>query len=173
MSDVKSTDNLSAFIYEFPMFEKIRPKELSEIFHIIERVKYDAGQVIFEEGDYGDAFYIVYKGMVDVFKGGNKIAVIGQNESFGEMAILEDMPRSATIVTSKASVLLRISKKDFEDLISQDHPAAFKLSYEMAKMLASRTRIRSEWLTDLLREDHMKYAQTELTGLVNHFSINE
>ena len=121
----------------------------------------------FNEGDDGDAWYIVYHGEVDVLKAGKKIAVIGKNECFGEMAILEDLPRSATVMASTDCLLLRISKEAFDELISDDHPVAYKLAYEMAKMLASRARVTSEWLTDLLNEERMKYMQTELTVLVH------
>ena len=61
-------ERLITFLLETPMFMSLTPSELMEMVHVVEAEKYQAGDVIFEEGDSGEAWYVLYKGAVEVLK---------------------------------------------------------------------------------------------------------
>ena len=168
----KMSDHFISFLHQTPLFDKLDQEELQQIFPIIEEVNCKADEIIFNEGDQGDAWYIVYRGTVDVLKDDRKIAVIGEKECFGEMAILEDLPRSATVVASQKAILLRIGKEVFQQLINENNLVAYKLAYEMAQLLASRQRVTTEWLSKLLKSDK-KSMVSGIRGIVGDYVVNE
>ena len=82
---------------------------------LLEEQQYDAGQIVFQEGDPGTAMFIIWSGRVAVVKGDFDSPTVlgyrGVGEIVGEMALLEDEPRSASIVALEAVRLLRISRE--------------------------------------------------------------
>ena len=150
MIDETTNEKIFYFIVETPLFDKLSPSEVMEIIDIVEEVDYEAGEEIFKEGDAGDAWYIVYNGLVQVVKDEQIIAFIKEKECFGEMSILNELPRSATVTASEDTILLRISKDDFDELVEERSLAAYKLIHEIAKQLATRQRTTSAWLSSLM-----------------------
>ena len=94
-------ERLITFLLETPMFDNLDPTEIMEIIHIVEVEQYQAGDIVFSEGDAGDAWFVLYSGAVEVLKHGaageKKITELGPRACFGEIAILDGSPRSATI----------------------------------------------------------------------------
>jgi CRP-like cAMP-binding protein len=80
-------------------------------------VPFAAGQVIFRQGDAGDAFYLVGRGSVRVLKDGAPVAELGAGGFFGEIALLFDVKRTATVEGIAAGDLYRMSRADFERMI--------------------------------------------------------
>ncbi len=93
---------------------------------LMEEQAYQQGDIIFQEGEAGDAMYIIWSGRVAVVKGDFAAPIVlgyrGPGEAIGEMALLEDRPRSASVVALEDMRLLRIKRKDFEQLL-QRNPA--------------------------------------------------
>ena len=88
-------------------------------------VSYPAGQTICSEGECGSEIFVLAEGKASVLAKGNnkkstKIAQIGQGEIFGEMAIIEDLPRTATLITDVNSKLVVIEKTEFENLMNKN-----------------------------------------------------
>jgi signal transduction histidine kinase len=85
---------------------------------------YQQGEFIFQEGEIGDAMYIIWSGRVAVIKGDIQSPIVlgyrGAGEIIGEMALLEGQPRSATIIALEDLRLLRIKREDFEQLLSSN-----------------------------------------------------
>jgi|GEM_PF-241954 len=85
---------------------------------------YEPGDFIFKEGEIGDTIYIIWSGRVAVVKGDFKNPTIlgyrGVGEIIGEMALLEDRPRSASVVALESSRTLRIKREDFEQWLSEN-----------------------------------------------------
>lgn len=79
---------------------------------------FEAGQVVFEQGDAPDRLFIIQKGEVEVLRDGERIATIGESESFGEMGLLTNSPRNATIRTTKPTDLVAITKGDVSQLLN-------------------------------------------------------
>jgi NADH:quinone reductase (non-electrogenic) len=88
----------------------------------IAQLHYEAGQIVFYEGDEGDYLYIIVKGQVEVCKekDGTRVTIakLGKGEFFGEKALLNEKKRSATIICSESTDLLAIRKNDFGALIA-------------------------------------------------------
>jgi signal transduction histidine kinase len=101
---------------------------------------YGPGEIVFREGDQGDAMYLIRSGRVAVVKGDFAAPLVlacwGAGEVVGEMALLEEKPRSASIVALEDSRLLRISRQRFQKLLSKE-PA---IGMQMMETLSSRLR---------------------------------
>jgi RimJ/RimL family protein N-acetyltransferase len=107
------------------IFQGLSDGELSQLAHICKMVSYPAGQTICSEGECGSEIFVLAEGKASVLaKGSNKksskIAQIGQGEIFGEMAIIEDLPRTATLITDVDSKLVVIEKTEFENLMNKN-----------------------------------------------------
>jgi len=98
--------------------------------------RFEAGETIFEQGDFGDRFYVIREGEVEVLKDGVPLAVLGRGESFGEMALLSSAPRMATVRAKKATELTAISRGSFKRLM-ESFP---QLGEEISERIARRTK---------------------------------
>ncbi|OOZ42449.1 cyclic nucleotide-binding domain-containing protein [Solemya elarraichensis gill symbiont] len=161
------------FLLGTPFFEKLQPEELQEIIHLVEKVAFLKGDTVFNEGDPGDAWYVVYKGAVDVLKNGQKITTIESQDCFGEMSILDKLPRSATVQASVDSVLLRITSEVFDQLIKEKKLVAYKLVHEMAILLSNRQRASTEKLSELIGHEDINNVHTEMRNIVEKSSVRE
>ena len=109
-------------IRQFPIFAKIQPAMQKLLCFSAERLNYDAGQVMFNAGDMGDAAYIVIDGKVEISvptpSGPIVVNTLGRNDIIGEIAIFGDVPRTATATAQDRVETLKISK----ELFDEDHP---------------------------------------------------
>lgn len=97
-----------------------------------------AGQTIFQEGDPGDAMYVVLDGAVDIVHKGKVIEKVETGSIFGEMALIDDQPRSAAAITSTDSQIARVTQQRFEFLIQYSPFFAIEVMSIMAKRLRQR-----------------------------------
>jgi CRP/FNR family cyclic AMP-dependent transcriptional regulator len=130
-------------IRQFPIFSKIQPAMQKLLVFSSERLKYDAGQVMFNAGDMGDAAYIVIDGSIEISvpTPGGPIVVnkLGRNDIIGEIAIFGDVPRTATATALTPVETLKISKELFEKVIRENPDAALELIRVLAARLANTT----------------------------------
>jgi CRP/FNR family cyclic AMP-dependent transcriptional regulator len=84
-----------------------------------EPLKYAAGDIIFSSGDEGDAMYVVKEGEVELRVGGRTVEVVQADGFFGEMALIEEGPRTATAVAKTDAVLIPINEKRFEFMVHE------------------------------------------------------
>lgn len=116
--------------------------------------KFPAGTVLFHEGDHGEEMYIIQSGRVKISKrirGVEKtLATLEKGEFFGEMAILNDKPRSATAETVAESEMLVIDRKTFESLLRSN----IEISIRFIKRLAERLREADEQMEALMIKDN-------------------
>ena len=170
-------ERLITFLLETPMFDNLEPSEIMQIIHIVEVKPLQAGDVIFSEGDAGDAWYVLYKGSVDVVKdtphGENRIATLKPHACFGEMSILESLPRSATVRAAEDSITLRIPHSTFGKLLANDELIAYKLLYHMAILLAHRQRATTDTLSRLLEDTSITAIHAGLKVIVGEASVKE
>ena len=121
-----------------PLFASIDTSKLKLLAFTSERLTFAPGAVLFNEGERGDSAYLILSGQVDVIVaspgGPVKVASIAQNNIVGEMALLGDMPRSATVVASEQLETLKIRKDQFFQLL-RDLP---QMTLEMMRELAVR-----------------------------------
>ncbi len=120
-----TTDEIAAVLAKVDLFEGLPGADLERIASIVNGATAKAGEVLFEEGDPGDAFYVVVDGAIEIVKqvsGGDeeKLAVRRSGEAFGEMALLNDAPRSATARAVDDTRLMVLPRDDFLVLLGAD-----------------------------------------------------
>ena len=124
---------------QVPMFRDIDPARLKLLAFTSERGNFAEGQKFFQQGDAADAAYVILQGKADVAvdsTGGEiKIAELGQNAIVGEMGILSDSPRSATIIAAAPTTALRIDKRVFLELLTQFPQMSIAVMRELASRL--------------------------------------
>ena len=107
------------------IFSGLSDGELSQLAHICKMISYPAKKTICSEGECGTEIYVLAEGNASVFirnkhKNQTKVGEIGQGEIFGEMAIIEDLPRTATLITDVDSKLVVIEKHELENLMNKN-----------------------------------------------------
>ncbi|CAH1669212.1 MAG: Crp/Fnr family transcriptional regulator [Chelatococcus sp.] len=130
---------------QVPMFREIDPARLKLLAFTSERVGFAPGQRFFSQGDASDAAYVILVGkaqvMLDLPAGAFKIAELGTNDIVGEMGILSDTPRSASVIAEGEVTALRIDKRVFLELLGQFPQMSIAVMRELAKRL-ERTNAR-------------------------------
>lgn len=96
------------------LFAGLSKRQLSRLARLAEELHAATADQLTAEGDAGDEFFVVVSGGVKVTKNGRKVAALGPGECFGEMSLLDDGPRSATVVTTHDTTLLAIHRDDFD-----------------------------------------------------------
>ncbi len=125
-----------------PLFANLDDSELTEIGRRADEVAVGEGQTLVTQDTAGTSFYVLVEGAADVIKDGQKLAELGSGDFLGEMALLEDLPRSATVVTTAPSRILEMHRRDFSALLD----AAPHLARKMLATLAHRLRYADEQL---------------------------
>jgi CRP-like cAMP-binding protein len=122
-----------------PLFAKLEPAKLKLLAFTSERLNFEPGQPLFQQGDPGDAAYIVMEGLADVMintpKGPVRVASLGRNAIIGEIAILCDVPRTATVVAKEKTVTLKINKETFFRLVTEFPQMSVEIMRELARRL--------------------------------------
>lgn len=149
--------------------------ELSVLHGFLEEAECAAEDAVFHQGEEGRDLYIVGEGRVAIrvrTPDGSDVDVaeLGPGDFFGEMAIFEDAPRSATCVMTEGGRLYRLRKRDFFALMEQHPGTATKIMYRMVNITTGRLNNTSSFLSDLVQwgEGARRRAITDdLTGLYN------
>jgi len=127
-----------------PLFAKIEPSKLKLLAFTSERLEFMDGDALFHQGDVGDAAYIILEGaadvMVDSAGGAVKVAQLKRNDIIGEIAILCDVPRTATVVAASDLATLRVSKDGFFHLVNQFPQIGIEVMHELASRLHHTTQ---------------------------------
>ena len=106
-----------------PLFAKVDPAKLKLLAFTSERLEYLSGDELFHQDDRGDAAYVILEGeadiLVDTPRRAIKIATLGKNDIVGEIALLCEVPRTATVVANGDLDTLRVSKEGFFHLVTE------------------------------------------------------
>lgn len=136
-----------------PMFSNVDPTQLKLLAFTSQRLTFGAGQDLFRLGDMGDCAYIIVSGEADVLvdKEGTEVAVAkaGKNELIGEIAILCNVPRTATIRAATELTALKIPKDLFFRLIAEFPDMGVQVMAELARRLHRTTQQLTEALAKL------------------------
>jgi len=147
-------------IRKMPIFKFLTYKELVRIMNITEVKDFPPDQHIITEGGKGEDLFIVLKGRVRVHKDNTDIVTLKAGDHFGEMALIDKAPRSASVTTITHGQLLQIARTDFFDIIRNEPRLATKLLWSFLQVISDRLRTtnaelsgaRSEETTDLTEE---------------------
>jgi len=123
---------------QIPLFAKVDPSKIKLLAFTSERVTFQPGELLCKQGEMGDAAYVIINGQADVLidtpNGPIRVATFKKNDVVGEIAILINVPRTATIKAASELTTLRITKDLFLRMISE-FP---EMSVEMMRVLAER-----------------------------------
>lgn len=106
-----------AFLEEVPLLSSLKPYERSKIADALDTIKYPAGSTIINEGDPGDAFYLLESGEAEAQKNGAPVKSYHRGDYFGELALLDDKPRAASIVSKTEVKVARLGRDGFKRLL--------------------------------------------------------
>jgi len=138
-----------------PLFAGVEPSKLKLLAFTSDRMSFEAGQILFEQGDPGDAAYVVLHGSAEVLvnRAGSqiKVADLEKNAIVGEIAILCDVPRTATVRAQDRLETLKISKDQFLRLLAEFPDMAIEIMRVLADRLGRTTAELSEARAQLSR----------------------
>lgn len=127
-----------------PLFAKIEPSKLKLLAFTSQRLTFNAGDSLFKQGDDGDALYVIIEGEADVLvdtPGGQiTVATMGKHDFVGDIAVLCDVPRTATVTATSKLTTMRITKDLFFQLVCQFPQIAVEIMRELAHRLDVTTR---------------------------------
>lgn len=126
------------------MFNELNFQEIALLLSIVDVVSFSRGDIIFSEGDRGDEFYVIIRGEVSVRKGATELTRLGPGAPFGELSLILDPVRTATLVALEHCSMLRITRAGFE-MLRRTRPAlAGSLTHCLLKHLGERVRNLTE-----------------------------
>ncbi|MGQ0563334.1 MAG: cyclic nucleotide-binding domain-containing protein [Gemmatimonadota bacterium] len=166
-------DQIVSVLEKVPLFEGLSRKDLEKIARLVRGRSVRPGELVFKEGDAGDKFYIVQSGAVEILKDKagsepDRLAVKRAGESFGEMALLTDAPRSASVRAVDPANLLVVSRDQFEQLLGGD-TIALRVMRSLAKSLrALNIRFGARDATDALNNPLLNYTRAVQKSLLPH-----
>ena len=136
------------------MFEGLQPAYLKRIGAIGGRETHQAGTTIFAEGAVGDKMYLIVSGAVRISRevpgmGEEALAVLRPGNYFGEMALIDDSPRSADAKAHETTEVFVLRKEDLEDLLFVDRDLAYDLLWNFVRTLSGRLRETNDKMTFL------------------------
>lgn len=165
------------FLLDAPMFGDLDATELSRIVHIMQVQRLRDRGLVFREGDPGDAWYLVYDGEVEVLKEQGdhprRVTTLGRGSCFGEMAILDGSPRSATVRAIGDVTAFRFARVDFNELLASGNLAAYKLVHQMALVLVARQRRTTQRLVELYEEPKPTQVRQTIEPIIDVSSVAE
>jgi CRP-like cAMP-binding protein len=106
-----------------PIFAPLPPTTIEGLARKLVPVAVTAGETVFRQGDPGDRFYVVEDGRVEIWIDGEKVADEWPGEAFGEIALLHDVPRTATVTAAEETKLLALERDDFIAAVTGHAPS--------------------------------------------------
>jgi CRP/FNR family transcriptional regulator, cyclic AMP receptor protein len=138
-----------------PLFAHLDPAKLKLLAFTSTRASFKPGQELFRQGDEADAAYLILSGEADVVadtpSGEVPVATVGQNAIVGEIAILCDVPRTATVRAASRLETLKIEKEQFLRLIREFPDMSVEIMRELGKRLSKTTAELSQARSDLIK----------------------
>ena len=123
-----------------PLFKGIDAAGLASLADLATTVDFPAGHVIARQGEIGTGFFVIIDGGARVVRDGRELAVLGRGDFFGEMSVIDGLPRVAMVVTTEPTRCLALASWEFERLLL-DHPT---IALAILRGLSARLRSRTE-----------------------------
>jgi CRP/FNR family transcriptional regulator, cyclic AMP receptor protein len=138
------------FLKLCPMFQNLSNKELKKVSALIYERSYQAGEYLFEKGQPGTAMFIIKTGEVKVVVPGNEaeaeLATIKPEDFLGELALLDDTPRSASAKATEKTEALAFFREDLNELTNTNPAIAAKIMRDLAIIIGQRLKSSNEQL---------------------------
>ena len=124
------------FLKSAPVFERVSGEDLAALARVAEVETHAPGETFFREGEMGNALYVIVRGKVAIESGGEHLADLGPGDAFGEMAVLDEVPRSATATAAEETEVLRIGSEEFYEILHEQ----VEIAEGVIRMLTRRLR---------------------------------
>jgi CRP/FNR family transcriptional regulator, cyclic AMP receptor protein len=148
-----------AALKDIALFKNLTPEKIQRIMDILRKVTFSANEVIMREGDIGDTMYIILEGTVEIAKslviddadneesGGNKVFTRldgRQRAVFGEIALLEELRRTASVRAVTDCVMYEMKKDDFLTVAEEDYELGYRILLNLGRIVSARLRRADE-----------------------------
>jgi CRP-like cAMP-binding protein len=120
-----------------PLFQGLSRKELSELAKVTEDMDVGAGEVLCKEGVSGQEFFVIMEGQVEITRRGQPIATFGSGEFVGEVSLIEDVPRTATVTAKTPLRFFVMTRRAFLRLLDSNPQVERKVLRALAKRVVS------------------------------------
>jgi CRP-like cAMP-binding protein len=152
-SDEESVFNL---LRDIPLFDELSGGELSAVKSILHRREYDPGEVLFHQGNPGVGMYIIQEGTIEIVyePTSDTLAELSDGDFFGELALLNETPRSATAVAQTEAVLYGLFRPDLLGLVKRDPSLGVEILLRMSQVISERLIQTNEQVQDLREQLH-------------------
>jgi len=154
----RQTDEESVYslLRDIPLFDELSSGELSSIESILHRREYDPGEVLFHQGNPGVGMYIIREGTIEIVyePTGDTLVKLADGDFFGELALLNETPRSATAVAQTESVLYGLFRPDLLGLVERDPSLGVQLLLRMSQVISERLIQTNEQVQELREQLH-------------------
>jgi CRP-like cAMP-binding protein len=131
-----SQDTKVQALKDAPLFDGLSRNELTQLARVSEDLEVEPGKVLCKEGEIGQEFFVIVDGKVKVNRKGRRVATRSSGEFVGEIALLEEMPRTATVVAETPVRLFVLTRKDFRHLLDANPGVERKVLRALARRLA-------------------------------------
>ncbi|MBI3585765.1 MAG: cyclic nucleotide-binding domain-containing protein [Ignavibacteriales bacterium] len=157
-----SEGSTESLLSKVPAFANLSARELKEVAAIVHKREYQPAEPVFFQGDPGLGMYIVQEGEISITiagkDGGEKeLAVLSEGDFFGELALLDESPRSATAICRTKCSLIGFFRPDLFELIEKKRDLGIKIVLKLAEIVAERLRKTDRELSKLKNQlDHLQ-----------------
>ncbi len=147
----KKEDDILTLLKQVPIFSGLNPNELSEVEKIVHKRTYKKKEPIIKMGDPGLGMYIIVKGSVEISSEEGKdeknvLAQLIEGSFFGDLALLDESPRSASATALEDCSIIGFFRPDFLDLLNRKPKLGIKVLFALAKTIGERLRRTDELL---------------------------
>ena len=137
--------SLEQILSKVPAFAGLATRELKEVAAIVHKREYRAGEPVFSQGDPGLGMYIIQEGEVTISLSGKEedereLAVLTEGDFFGELALIDESPRSANARCKSDCVLIGFFRPDLFELIEKKNQLGIKIIFKLAEIVSQRLR---------------------------------
>ena len=129
------SDGKDKLLGQVPFFAGLSKKELEQVATIADELDFPAGKVLIREGDRGREFFVLVEGTVEITRGGETLDTRDAPEFFGEIALVVDRPRVATVTTVTPTLALVLTDRAFKSLLQRSPEIALKVLQAVGERL--------------------------------------
>lgn len=115
---VQRTAMICRILQEFPLFRSLTPRVLSQVADRMELQQFEAGKEIIRQGEIGREFFVIARGDVEVIVDGKVVNILGRGSFFGEVSLIKEQPRNATVRSKSNAICFVLAKEDFQSVLN-------------------------------------------------------
>ncbi|HWP09502.1 MAG TPA: DUF1003 domain-containing protein [Polyangiaceae bacterium] len=148
----------SSLLREIPLFESMEDADLIALGNKLTQKAFAEGAVIFDQGDEGDAMYLIEEGAVDIVAGSGSqrvtLASLFSGQYFGELSLLDGAPRSATALAARPTHALALQRDDFVEFVRRRPEAALSIMHEIGERMRATNELMTRTVSrNIIEED--------------------